>query len=183
MGYLRVVAGRARAYRYVGPAEMLSAVRPGFAGRVVRSGEDLVSWMRAVGEDERAEPFTFVVDVQGDLRLAPRRTEHVACAGGGAVLSAGEITFKEGDSGWRAVEISNQSTGYCPEASSWPAVEDALDRAAVAHPGRFTDEFVFRRCPGCGERNVVKDGCFVCAICDKDLPATWNFDASAGDER
>jgi hypothetical protein len=174
-----VVVVGARAYRYVGPAEVLTAVQCDAVGQAIRTREDLVAWVRTVGQDDLAELFTFVIDEQGDLRLAPRRSEHVACAGGGAVLSAGEITFTQGPGGWEAVEISNQSTGYCPEASSWPAVEDALDRAGVAHPGRFTDEFVFRRCPGCGERNVVKDGFFVCAICDEDLPATWNFDVPA----
>ena len=35
----------------------------------------------------------------------------------------------------------------------------------MPHPGGFTDEFTFRRCPGCGERNLVRDGDFTCAIC------------------
>ncbi|GEC07984.1 hypothetical protein SSP24_56390 [Streptomyces spinoverrucosus] len=33
--------------------------------------------------EELAEPFTFVVDTEGALRWAPRRSEHVVCAGGG----------------------------------------------------------------------------------------------------
>jgi hypothetical protein len=173
-----VVAAEVRAYRYAGPAEVLAAVQHDSAGQVIRTRDDLVAWVRTVGRDELTEPFTFVIDARGDLRLAPRRSEHVACADGGAVLSAGEITLTTGAGGWEAAEISNQSTGYCPEISSWPAVAGALDRAGVAHPGRFTDEFVFRRCPGCGERNLVKDGYFACAICNEDLPATWNFDAA-----
>lgn len=96
------------------------------------------------------------------------------------MLSAGEITFAEGPGGWEATEVSNQSTGYCPEASSWPVVGRALDRAGVAHSGRFTDEFVFRRCPRCGERNVVKDDYFACAVCGGELPAWWNFGAPGG---
>jgi hypothetical protein len=173
------MADGARAYRYVGPAEVLAAVRFAPAGQVLRTTEDLAAWVGTIGQDELAEPFTFVVDVQGDLRLAARRSEHVACAGGGAVLSAGEITFAQGSGGWEVAEVSNQSTGYCPEASSWPAVEEALDRVGVAHSCRFTEEFVFRRCPGCEERNVVKDGFFVCAVCDEDLPVVWNFDVPA----
>jgi hypothetical protein len=168
-----------RAYHYVGPAEMLAAVRLDRAGQVIRTAEDFVAWVRTIDRDEVEEPFTFVIDEQGDLRLAPRRSEHVACAGGGSVLSAGEIAFAAGPGGWEAVEVGNLSTGYCPEASSWPAVGAALDRAGMAHPGRFTDEFVFRRCPGCRERNLVKDGFFVCAICDEDLPTVWNFDLPA----
>jgi uncharacterized Zn finger protein (UPF0148 family) len=34
---------------------------------------------------------------------------------------------------------------------------------------------VFRRCGACGERNLVKDGDFACAICGAELPRTWNF--------
>jgi hypothetical protein len=45
----------------------------------------------------------------------------------------------------------------------------------VPHPGRFTDEFVFRRCTQCGERNLVRDGDFFFAICDAGLPDSWNF--------
>jgi hypothetical protein len=29
--------------------------------------------------------------------------------------------------------------------------------------------------PKCHERNVVKDGYFVCAICGGELPSPWNF--------
>ena len=72
-------------------------------------------------------------------------------------------------------EASNQSTGFCPEPSSWPAVATALDRLGIQHPGRFTQEVVFRRCPAGGERNVVKDGWFACGMCGSDLPEEWNF--------
>lgn len=47
----------------------------------------------------------------------------------------------------------------------------ALDRTGVPHPGRFTTEVVFRRCERCGERNVVKDAWFVCAVGGEELPA------------
>jgi hypothetical protein len=100
----------------------------------------------------------------------------VACAAGEPVLIAGEMTFGWGPGGWEVAEVTNQSTGYCPEPSSWLAVAGALDRVGIPHPGRFTDEFIFRRCPRCGSRNVVRDGDFTCAICDEELPARWNFD-------
>ena len=73
------------------------------------------------------------------------------------------------------VEVSNQSTGYCPEPESWPAVAAALGRIGVRHPGQFTTEVVFRRCVKCGERNVVKGGWFVCGVCEAELPQQWNF--------
>jgi len=47
------------------------------------------------------------------------------------------------------------------------------DRGAASRP--FTNEFTFRRCPRCEERNLVRDGDFTCAICDAVLPASWNF--------
>ena len=89
------------------------------------------------------------------------------------VLSAGEIAFEKGPDGWEVTSVTNQSTGYCPEASSWSALARALDR--IGHSGRFTDEFTFRRCPRCGERNLARDGDFTCAICDAELPVSRNF--------
>jgi hypothetical protein len=91
------------------------------------------------------------------------------------VLSAGELYFLVRDEGVEVAEASNQSTGYCPEPASWPAVAAALERIGVAHPGRFTVEVVFRRCETCGERNVVKDGWFVCGVYGAELPGEWNF--------
>ena len=165
-----------RVYRYVGPPELRTATRSDVAGAVIGTHDDVDAWLSGCDVVEAREPFTFVIDLRGTLRLAARRSEHVACAGGEPVLSAGEIAFGEGPNGLEVTEVTNQSTGYCPEASSWPAVAHALDRAGLAHPGRFTDEFVFRRCLRCGERNVVRDGDFTCAICDGELPASWNFD-------
>jgi hypothetical protein len=72
-------------------------------------------------------------------------------------------------------EVSNQSTGFCPEPESWPAVAAALERIGVTHPGGVTIEIVFRRCEACGERNVVRDGWFACGLCGAELPAEWNF--------
>ena len=164
------MADEARIYQYVGPAEVLASVRPEIVGHTVLAREDITA---------AGEPFTFVIDLDGTLRLAPRRSEHVACAGGEPVLSAGEISFGRGPGGWEVTSVTNQSTRYCPEVASWPAVARALDRIGVPHPGRFTDEFTFRRCPQCGERNLVRDGDFTCAICDAELPASWNFGAAA----
>lgn len=168
-----------RRYRYVGPAEIRAAVRPGSEGTLIGSPDDLAAWLAGRGEEERAEPFTFVIGLDGVLRLAPRRSEHVACAGGAPVLSAGEIAFSREDGRWAVSEVSNHSTGYCPDPESWPAVAAALDRAALPHPGGFTGPVVFRSCPRCRERNLVKDGDFVCAVCGAELPRAWNFDVGS----
>ena len=91
----------------------------------ITSHDDLAAWLNEQPGSERSEPFTFVIDMTGILRLAPQRSEHAACAGGGPVLSAGEITFAEDHGHWRADEVSNQSTGYCPDLTSWTAVQAA----------------------------------------------------------
>ncbi|MGY1578080.1 hypothetical protein [Streptomyces sp. MN13] len=75
-----------RRYGYVGPPHLLRTVRPGTAGHAVHAAADLDAWAAERGGAELAEPFTFVVTPDGLLRLAPRRSEHVACAGGGDVL-------------------------------------------------------------------------------------------------
>jgi hypothetical protein len=151
-------------------------MHPGSEGRPIGSTDEFATWLATRGDDELAEPFTFVVDLDGTLRVAPRRSEHVACAGGAPVLSAGEITFSRDQEHWRVSEVSNQSAGYCPDLASWPAVSGALDRAGLEHPGRFTHPLVFRRCPRCQECNLVKDDDFACVICGAQLPRAWNID-------
>ncbi|MFB8395594.1 hypothetical protein [Streptomyces yangpuensis] len=166
-----------RAYRYVGPAGPLSLVRPGSGGCGIRSAADAEAWLSALPARELAEPFTFVVGTTGVLRLAPRRGEHVVCAGGAAVLAAGEMGFSRAASGaWVVDEVSNQSTGYCPDVVSWAAVADALGAAGIGHPGGYTHEVVFRRCPGCREVGIVREDDFVCVFCDGPLPSRWNVD-------
>ncbi|MEU9918636.1 hypothetical protein [Streptomyces sp. NPDC051001] len=164
-------------HRYVGPAEIRALVRPGAKGRAIESPADLAAWVAERAEAEAREPYTFVVDLDGRLRLAPRRSEHVACAGGGCVLAAGEMAFSRASGPWTAHEISNQSTGYCPDLTSWDAVARALESAGVGHPGRFTHEVVFRRCEGCRECSVVREDDFVCVFCGSDLPLEWNVDS------
>ncbi|MCJ0871613.1 hypothetical protein [Streptomyces sp. AP-93] len=160
-------------FRYTGPPELAEAVRPEARGRAVRTAADL--------EGDPGEPHTYVVDASGVLRIAPRRSEHVACAGGAPVRAAGEISFtRDPATGWTAVEVSNLSTGYCPDLTAWPAVAAALDRADIRHPAAFTHAVVFRRCSSCGECNVVRDDWFVCVFCDSELPPQWNVDAGPG---
>ncbi|WBB70775.1 hypothetical protein [Micromonospora sp. WMMD812] len=159
-----------RRYRYVGPADVRASVGDAPAGAPIRSAVDLDAYLAAADPRDRDEPFTYVIDPDGTLRLAPRRSEHVACAGGGDVLGAGEIAFARERDGWVVTEVSNQSTGYCPDPASWAAVADALDRAGVGRPEGFTAAVVFRRCLACGERNVVRDDDYICALCGAELP-------------
>lgn len=134
------------------------------------------AWIGECSRADLAEPFTFVVGVDGVLRLAPRRSEHVVCAGGEPLLSAGEVAFERASDGWFVAYVSNQSTGYCPDGQSWPAVAFALDQIGLVRPDGFTAVFEFRRCPDCAALNVVRDAVFACAVCDADLPQQWNVD-------
>lgn len=171
-------AARGRTYRYVGPAELRGLVRPEAVGTVVRSAADLADRMSARPPREAAEPFTFTVGTTGELRLAARRSEHVVCAGGGSVLAAGEMGFREESGRWVVAEVTNQSTGYCPDVTSWAAVARALDAAGIERPDGFTHALVFRRCPGCGEVGIVRDGDWFCVFCGTELPEEWNVEGA-----
>jgi hypothetical protein len=165
-------------YRYVGPEEIRQRAVGRTPGFRVESVPALAQWFRALLPESKEEDVigvTFVVDEEGWLRVADRRSEHVACAEGRLVFSAGEMFFDCSESAPRVVEVSNHSTGFCPEPESWPAVAAALDRIPLDHPGRFTREVVFRRCLKCGQRNLVKDKWFVCGMCQAELPKIWNF--------
>lgn len=159
----------------MGPAELKVLVKAGSEGRSIRSSADFGEWISALALKELAEPFTFVVDGSGVLRLAPRRSEHVVCAYGGPVVSAGEMSFREESGRWVVEEVSNQSTGYCPDVSSWPAVAETLDRIGIDRPSGFTHEVVFRRCHFCRELNIVREEDFVCIFCGGELPREWNI--------
>ncbi len=143
------------------------------------SASDVDGWIVEQSAAELTEPFTFVVGMDGVLRLAPRRSEHVACAGGDMVLAAGETGFTREAGRWIVREVSNQSTGYCPDVSSWTEAARALDAVGLGRPSGFTHEVVFRRCPDCQEHNIVREDDFVCVFCGGDLPTAWNVDHGA----
>lgn len=165
-----------RRYRYVGPGAIRLRAESAPGGARIGSPVDLRRWAADRADSREADgrvAATFVVDEEGRLLLADRRSEHIACSGGHPVRAAGEAFIAPDGSG--VEEITNLSTGFCPEPESWPAVAEALDRAGIPHPGRYTAEFTFRRCPACGERNLVKDGAFECLLCGAGLPPAWNF--------
>jgi hypothetical protein len=174
-----------RAYRYVGPKRIADRIVPDQRGAPIRSPDDVIRWVADSGQTSDADGYviaTFVLDQAGNLLVADRHSEHVACAVGEPVLSAGEMTFDLTAPPVRVVEVSNQSTGYCPEPESWPAVAAALTAAGLEAPPWFARVCVFRRCVGCGMRNLVKDGVFECAVCGRDLPAEYNCQDEAAPE-
>jgi hypothetical protein len=162
-----------RAYPYVGPEAIRERPR-GEPGAAIRSQQELAAWLAAHPE-AATEGATFVVDDRGVLRVAPRRSEHIDCAGGGAVLAAGELRFAGSAGRPTVAEATNQSTGYCPEPECWEVVAAKLSAAGIPGPQGWSHAFVFRRCAVCRQINVVKDEWFVCDACDAALPRSWNF--------
>jgi len=164
-----------RKYQYIGPAEIHDTARTQPAGTSILCADDLRNWLMSTATEQTQEGSwiaTFTIGVDETLQLATRRSEHTACAAGGPILSAGEITI---DRDYEVAEISNLSTGFCPEPESWSVVETVLNHIGIKHPGRFTNAIVFRLCPDCNERNIVKDSWFYCQLCDAKLPEKWNF--------
>lgn len=163
-----------RRYAYVGPAHILDAACNAPAGAAIRCRDDLFAWLTTAHHHDDDSPgwATYVVDLGGTLRLAHRRTEHVACAGGEGVLAAGEVEFAlDGE----VLFLSNNSSGYCPDLACLPAVLRALRVAGAGAPQQFTVSVLFRRCEACGERCTVKDSFFFCDLCDAPLSREWNF--------
>ncbi|MER6192117.1 hypothetical protein [Streptomyces cyaneofuscatus] len=158
-------------YYYVGPPDIWTDSSESTGFHVGDIGA-LEEFFAAREVDELDEPFTYIVDILGRLTLGPRRSEHIACAGGRPVMAAGEIGFArlEKSIHWSAEYISNQSAGYCPGLNSWPAVARALDSIGISHENHYTNPIVFRKCAHCDGWNVVKEEFFVCSLCDSDLP-------------
>lgn len=167
-----------RRYAYVGPPEVLAAAAGKEPGDLVLRAHDVRAWaLRTdqVANEEGLIRATYTIDAQWALRVADYGGEHVACAGGGPVLAAGVAWFEVAPLSVTVVRIDNHSTGFCPEPTCWRAVARVLDAAGIGRPDAFTKELVFRRC-ACGQRNVVHDDHWVCAVCDAELPRDWNFE-------
>ena len=175
-----------RFYHYKGSQAIAHAVARSPVGYPIRSGTDLERWIHQTGQQTNRRGLveaTFVIDQEGKLCLADRHSEHVACAGGKVVRSAGEMFFARSKDGWEVRDVSNQSMGYSPEPTSWPEVAAALDEIPLSHPGSFTQMYLFRRCPGCQQLNLIKEEVFVCALCGSELPQEWNLEDGEETER
>lgn len=167
----------ARLYDYVGPTEIKEAVAEYPAGISILSVDDLLTWLEQQDEwSDDSITVTFIVSPEGTLRIAPRRSEHVACAQGGPVLAAGELTFRLKPR-LEVVGATNQSTGYCPEPECWEATRSTITALGILCPAELTYAYTFRLCVQCGERNLIKDDWFECSSCGQELPHEWNFDA------
>ena len=138
-----------------------------FAGTQIRKPEDVQKWVNSNGQEiENGRLITtFVIDPSGRLLIADRHSEHVQCAMGRPVYSAGEMTFEFHKKSVVVSEVTNQSTGYCPHAKSWKSVEKALDEIGLEHPGLFTTVITFGKCPNCLKPVIVKPAYPDCGNC------------------
>jgi hypothetical protein len=103
-----------REYHYVGPNEIRDAARTQPTGIRISSLADIRSWLTTSQTDRMKDGSfiaTFTITLNEELLVAPRRSEHVACASGGPVLSAGEITF---DDNLVVIEVTRMLT--CAES-------------------------------------------------------------------
>ena len=167
-----------RSYSYVGPEEIIAKMDTQFEGYKIYTSKDIQKWIvstKQVNTNQRIIA-TFIINEQEELVISDRHSEHVFCAGGKKVLSAGEITFCFDDKEIYVSEISNQSTGYCPKPNSWQVVEIVLDTLNIEYPPYFTSAFKFRHCEHCQSNSLIKEDIFVCAVCDTTLDLEWNFD-------
>lgn len=167
-----------RQYSYVGSRDILELLKRPAQRACIRQPDDVLHWIKTTNptmQPDKTIVATFIIDTDGLLWVADRHSEHIICAAGGKVLSAGEMTFDVSDKQIEVIEVTNQSTGFCPEPESWYAVENALTQIGLPHPDGFTTEYIFRRCESCGTTNIVKDIWFECGVCQAELSQDWNY--------
>jgi hypothetical protein len=168
-----------RIYRYVGSVEIAQAVvgiPPGF---LIHNHSDVATWFNTTNQKIGRDGLvvaTFIITLEGKLCIADRHSEHVVCAAGNPILSAGELTLELSNQTFSVSSVTNQSTGYCPEPESWQVVAIALKNTGLNIPNGFNPVFQFRRCPNCNAINVIKENILECAICEAELPEFWNFE-------
>ena len=156
-------------YKYVGADEIRQHTAHLPPGDKILSINDIDNWIRETKQKPDKWGLiaaTFVIDWNGYLRIADRHSEHIACAEGKSVLSAGEVFFQKS---------TNQSIGFCPKPESLKHVAKVLDLLNIPHPSSFTIEFIIRRCSACSQENIVKVNLFICSVSAAKLPQTWNF--------
>ena len=127
-------------YKYVGPQEILNRVQSDLGGELINNIEKLKNWSIKNGYRKGETTIcTFTIDIDNQLFIADRHSEHVQCALGKDVKSAGEIAFIVENKGDVIVEhVTNQSTGYCPCSKSWKEVEKALIKLeGLIYPSSF----------------------------------------------
>lgn len=168
-----------RHYQYAGPLHCIPKADEMPVRFRVTQAMDVQKWQFVTAPEEEYDgsyAATFIVDLDGQLWIADRRSEHVACARAAAVLAAGEMFFEIRQKNVCILRVTNQSTGYCPEPASWEAVAHALRPTGIPHPAGYEDPFEFRFCVPCRNICLIKDDDFTCPRCEAPLPEFWNLD-------
>src|SRR5688500_19009932 len=97
-------------YHYVGSRAMADRVRSAPRGPTISSPADLARWAFSNGARGASEiTVTFIISEAGELLVADRHSEHVACAGGRLVRAAGELCFVLNGDRVTVTRVSNQS--------------------------------------------------------------------------
>ena len=160
-------------FQYVGPRRLYSLASQTPKGKLLSGFNALREWIRKTNEPEEIWA-TYVVSLDCNVLIAERQYEHVTCAGRQDVLGAGEVLLSADA---EIMEISNYSTGYCPDVTSIHATQRAFARCCSTQFSGFSYAAEFRKCSDCGARNVVRDSWFFCAVCDSPLNSRWNFES------
>lgn len=165
-----------RLYHYIGPKELLRSLDNTSPRHELTGPSGLEQFAKSIGVSfwNGSATFSYVVLPPMRLFIADRRSEHLACARGEPVLTAGEITFTKGSSGLEVSAANNLSTGYCPESSSWGALDLALRAANLSGIHGFAPSFEFRFCAECSMTCVIKNEVYECPRCLGVLPREWN---------
>lgn len=165
-------------YNYVGSKEIAERVEPKYEGTKITQVREIFDWVKHADQTivEGKIIATYIISEEEKLVINDRHSEHVMCAGGRKVLSAGEITFSFDKEEVYVSGLSNQSTGYCPKSTSWEIVVWVLDKIGIKHPSQFTQSFEFRYCENCQTKSLIKENIFECAVCESDLDLEWNID-------
>ncbi|WP_375561457.1 hypothetical protein ACE193_02565 [Bernardetia sp. OM2101] len=166
-------------YSYVGSQEIFDSINLDFIGYKIFKSDDILNWIETTSQEliNASVIATFIINENHELVINDRHSEHVLCAGGKKVVSAGEITFFFEEKDKISInEISNQSTGYCPEPKSWKYVNEVLSKLGIEYPNYFTLDFDFRLCTNCQTINLIKEQVFECQMCGNELNLEWNFD-------
>ncbi|MFI8189396.1 hypothetical protein ACIF8T_11470 [Streptomyces sp. NPDC085946] len=177
---------RGRLHPRTGPEELRPPPGPAAGGRAVRCPAGLGARPAECGAAERgaaergaaerAEPLALLVAADGLPRPAPRRSGHVARAGGRTVPAAGRTVFRRTGVGRTAHAAGNHPPGHCPDPApdSWHAVARAPARAGAGRPRGSAHAVAPRRRTRCRERGDVRGGGPVRVLRGSDLPPERN---------
>lgn len=177
---LNVPVSNPTEYEYIGPKEILEIIEEKYQGRVIETSEEIFDWIIENHSKPKKDDIiicTFIINLENKLVIADRHSEHVQCANGKNVRSAGEIGFQvDNQKRINVFSITNQSTGYCPSAKSWTEVDKALKKiSCLTFPNGFEPEFVFSYCPNCKTRQIVREDFYFCPTCEGGLLSEKEF--------